>query len=81
MVQQPRWVRLPRASHKLNAIALSQFRVSMTAVSSSLPWHHAALIRRRSHPLTDTSDSAFDTLTRAHALEFDRAAIGTRVTE
>jgi hypothetical protein len=31
------------------------------------------------HPLTDASESAFDTLTRAHALEFDRAAIGTRV--
>lgn len=32
MVQQPRWGSIARASQKLNAIALSQFRVSLTAV-------------------------------------------------
>jgi hypothetical protein len=31
IVQQPRWGSIARASQKLNAIALSQFRVSLTA--------------------------------------------------
>src|SRR5580704_16001599 len=44
---------IARASQKLNAIALSQFRVSLTAILFITSWRHAAPLRRRSSLCAD----------------------------